>query len=65
MFSFSFFQLVLENPSKLIWNIINKDLGISIIFLEEDLKLWLNNKSGTLVAAILLGLSETNNITEE
>lgn len=50
---------------KLALNTINKSLRVSKILLEENLKLWPYNRSGALVAVLVLGLFEADNATEE
>ena len=48
--------------SKLTLNIINKDLKISKIFLKKDFKIRLYDKSNILMAMLMLGTFETNNV---
>ena len=49
-------QLVLRISFKLILNIINKSLEVFKIFLKDDFKLRLYNKSEILVATFILDL---------
>ena len=60
-----FFQLVLEVPPKLTSDAVNKGLKASEIFSEEGLELWPRDRSGALVAALVLSPSEANSTTEE
>ena len=57
--------MVLGIIFKLTPNAINKSLGISKIFLEESLKVGPRDRSGALVAALMLGSSEANSATKE
>ena len=61
----SFFQLVLEVPSKLTSDTINKGLGVSKILSKESFKLWPRDWSGAIVAVLVLGSSEVNGAAEE
>ena len=61
----SFFQLVLGVPSKLAPDAINKGLGVPEIFLEEVLELRPHDRSGALIAALVLGPSEADGATKE
>ena len=60
-----FFQLVLGVPFKLTPDAINKGLGVSKIFLKEDLKLWPRDQNVALVAMLVLGQSNTDSATEQ
>ena len=61
----SLFQLVLEVLSKLTLDAIDKGLGVSKILLEESLELWPHDRDGAIVAAFVLGPSETDDAAEE
>ena len=61
----SLFQLVLEVPSKLAPDTIDKGLEVPKVLLEEVLELRPRNRSGAFVAALVLGPSEANGATEE
>ena len=60
-----FFQLILGVPLKLTPDAVNEGLGASEILMEEGLKLWPRDGSGTLVAALVLCPSEADRATEE
>ena len=60
----SFFLLILKVSFKLAPDAINKNLGVLKVFLERSFKFWLCNWSGALVAALLLGPSETDSATK-
>ena len=61
----SFFQLVLRIPSKLAPDAIYKDLRVPAFFSKEGFELRPHDWSGTLVAALVFGPSETDDATEE
>ena len=61
----SLFQLVLEVPSKLAPNTINKGLGVPEVFSEEVFELKPHDRNGAFVAALVLGSSEADGATEE
>lgn len=49
-----FFQLVLEILSKFTLDIINKNLEVSKVLLKKVFKVWLYDKSGTFIVALIL-----------
>ena len=55
-----FFQLILGVFSKLIPNIVNKDLRIPKILLEKDFEFWPHDWSNALVAALVLSPSKVD-----
>ena len=59
------FQFVLGVPSKLTLDAINKGLGVSEVFLEESFGIRLHDWSGAVMAVLVLGPSEANNITKK
>ena len=61
----SFFQLVLEVPSKFTSNPIDKDLRVPKVFLEEGLKLCPRDRSGAFMAALVLGPSKADGAAKE
>ena len=61
----SFFQLVLELPSKLALDTINKGLGVLEVLLEEVLELKPCDQSGAFVAVLVLSPSDADSATEE
>ena len=60
-----FFYLVLGVPFKLAPDTINKSLEVPKVLLEEGLVLKLCDRSSAFVAALVLGLSEADNVAEE
>ena len=61
----SFFQLVLEIPSELTSDAIDKRLRVPDIFLEKSLELWPRYRSGVFVVALMLGPSKVDGATGE
>lgn len=55
------FELLLTN----IKDIINKGLQIPKIFLKKVFKFWLCNRSGALIAILILGLFEIDKIIKK
>ena len=60
-----FFQLVLGVPPKLTPDAVNEGLRASEVLLEKDFELCPRNRSGALVAALVLSPSEADGTTEE
>ena len=60
-----FFQLILGVPPKLTPDAVNKGLRAPEVLSEEGLELWPRDRSGALVAALVLGPSEADGATEE
>ena len=54
----SFFQFILEFPSKLILDFLNKGLRIFDIFSERNFKVGPCDQSGGLIATHMLSLSK-------
>lgn len=61
----SLIQLILRIISKLTANIINKSLRIFKVFSKESFEFGLYDKSNAIVIVLVLGLSETDGITEK
>ena len=61
----SFFKLVLGVSSKITLNIVDKNLGISKVFLKEDFEFKIYNWSDAFAAAIILGPFENDNIIKK
>lgn len=61
----SLFQLILRVLFKLAPDRINKGLAITKVLSQEGLELWLCNRNGALIAALMLGLSEADDATEK
>ena len=59
------FQLVLGVPSKLTPNVVDEGLRIPEVLSEEGFELWPRDRSGALVAALVLSPSEADGATEE
>ena len=60
-----FFQLVLGVPPKLTPDAVNEGLRASEVLSEEGFELWPRDRSGALVAALVLCPSEADGATEE
>ena len=60
-----FFQLILGVPPKLTPDAINKGLSAFEVLLEEGFELWPHDRSGALVATLVLSLSEADRATKE
>ena len=60
-----FFQLILKVPPKLTPDAVNESLRASEVLSEEGLELWLRDRSGALVASLVLSESEADGATEE
>ena len=54
-----------ESPSKLTPDVINKGLKISEVFLEESFEVRPRDRSGVLLAALVLGSPEADSAIEE
>ena len=60
MLSFGFLLIGIRSFSKLILDIVNKDLRISKIFLKESFKVKLCNRNSILITAFIIGLSKVD-----
>ena len=60
-----FFQLILGVLPKLTPDAVNEGLKASEVLSEEGLELWPRDRSGALVATLVLGPSEADGTTEE
>ena len=57
--------MVLKILHKLTLDVVDKDLRIFEVFSEKSFEVRLCNKSNTLVALLVLGLSEADNAMEK
>lgn len=62
---FSFFQLVLGVPLKLVPNFIDKNPGILKNFMEKDIEVGLYNQSGALISIFELNPLDANGAIEK
>ena len=57
--------MVLEVPSKLTSDAIDKSLGVLKVFLEKYVELWPRDQNNGFVVALVIGLSEADGAMED